>query len=417
MGQFNKSFFLFVFWSLFCFGLTLSKSLISIGFIGVVIIGILSIKKYNLSSYEKKIGLVLVISFMLTTLSLVYTNNFNTSFDKIILKLPLLLIPFTVFSFKNMNDNLKQKMIIVFNYAMFLPAVVSVYNYLVNKTLFDDLILQSKPLPVEFGYGLYHIQFSVLLAAAIVLGVIALLQNTIRNNQMTFWFLLVLVGVNIVSLHVLSARTGLLSLYAAAFVVIYQYFKKIEIKKKVTISALVILLPLLFILFSTSLKNRIFNTYEDLKVTMSGKDANDYSMAMRVAAWYNAFDVIKENPLLGVGVGNVETVLKENFEEFNPQITPQNRKNPHNQFIETAVESGVLNGVLLLLFFGLLLLLKFDEQTKLSLRAIGLLFFTACLFESLLERQSTVVGIVMIVAFILGSNTKTDSENKLLLEV
>jgi O-antigen ligase len=228
---------------------------------------------------------------------------------------------------------------------------------------------------------------------------------------------IVLVGVNIVSLHVLSARTGLLSLYAAAFVVIYQYFKKIEIKKKITISALVILLPLLFILFSTSLKNRIFNTYEDLKVTVSGKDANDYSMAMRVAAWYNAFDVIKENPLLGVGVGNVDAVLKENFEEFNPQITPQNRKNPHNQFIETAVESGVLNGVLLLLFFGLLLFLKFDKQTKLSLSAIGILFFTACLFESLLERQSTVVGIVMIVAFILGSNTKTDSENKPLLEL
>lgn len=417
MGQFNKSFFLFVFWSLFCFGLTLSKSLISIGFIGVILIGILSFKKYNLSSSEKKIGLVLVISFMLTALSLVYTNNFNTSFDKIILKLPLLLIPFAVFSFKNVTENFRHKMIVVFNYAMFLPAVVSVYNYLINKTLFDDLILQSKPLPVEFGYGLYHIQFSVLLAAAIVLGVIALLQNTIRNNQMTFWFLLVLVGVNIVSLHVLSARTGLLSLYAAAFVVIYQYFKKIEIKKKVTISALVILLPLLFILFSTSLKNRIFNTYEDLKVTVSGKDANDYSMAMRVAAWYNAFDVIKENPLLGVGVGNVEAVLKENFEEFNPQITPQNRKNPHNQFIETAVESGVLNGVLLLLFFGLLLFLKFDKQTKLSLSAIGILFFTACLFESLLERQSTVVGIVMIVAFILGSNTKTDSENKPLLEL
>lgn len=417
MGQFNKSFFLFVFWSLFCFGLTLSKSLISIGFIGVVIIGIISFKKYNLSSSEKKIGLVLVISFMLTALSLIFTNNFNTSFDKIILKLPLLLIPFAVFSFKNVTENFRHKMIVVFNYAMFLPAVVSVYNYLINKTLFDDLILQSKPLPVEFGYGLYHIQFSVLLAAAIVLGVIALLQNTIRNNQMTFGFLLVLVGVNIVSLHVLSARTGLLSLYAAAFVVIYQYFKKIEIKKKVTISALLILLPLLFILFSTSLKNRIFNTYEDLKVTVSGKDANDYSMAMRVAAWYNAFDVIKENPLLGVGVGNVDAVLKENFEEFNPQITPQNRKNPHNQFIETAVESGVLNGVLLLLFFGLLLFLKFDKQTKLSLSAIGILFFTACLFESLLERQSTVVGIVMIVAFILGSNTKTDSENKPLLEL
>ena len=415
MGQFNKSFFLIVFWSLFCFGLTLSKSLISIGFIGIVIIGILSYKKYQLSNSEKKINCVLVCSFLLTTFSLVYTTQFNASLDKIVLKLPLLLIPFAVFSFKNMTENLKHNMIIVFNYALFLPAVVSVYNYLINKTLFDSLILQSKPLPIEFGYGLYHIQFSVLLAAAIVLGVISLLQNTIRKNQIAFWFLLVLVVLNIMSLHILSARTGLLSLYSAAYVIIYQYFKKIELRKKLIVSALIILLPLFFILFSTSLKNRIFNTYEDLKVTVSGKDANDYSMAMRVAAWYNAFDVIRENPLLGVGVGNVDMVLKENFETFNPSITPQNRKNPHNQFIETAVESGILNGVLLLLFFGLLFFLKFDKQTKLSLGAIGLLFFTACLFESLLERQSTVVGIVLIISFVLGSNVKTESGNKELL--
>jgi O-antigen ligase len=140
-------------------------------------------------------------------------------------------------------------------------------------------------------------------------------------------------------------------------------------------------------------------------------------MAMRVAAWYNAFDVIKENPLLGVGVGNVETVLKKNFETYNPKITPQNRKNPHNQFIETAVESGILNGVLLLLFFGLLFFLKFDKQTKLSLSAIGLLFLIACLFESLFERQSTVVGIVMIISFVLGCNAKTEIENKSLLEL
>ena len=105
----------------------------------------------------------------------------SVGFDKIILKLPLLLIPFAVFSFKNVTENLRHKMIVVFNYAMFLPAVVSVYNYLINKTLFDDLILQSKPLPVEFGYGLYHIQFSVLLAAAIVLAIIVPLMG--------FWLL------------------------------------------------------------------------------------------------------------------------------------------------------------------------------------------------------------------------------------
>jgi O-antigen ligase len=417
LGQLNKSFFLFVFWSLFCFGLTLSKSLISIGFIGIVVVGILNFNKHQLSNSEKKLCFVLILSFLLTCLSLVYSRQITLSIDKIVLKLPLLLIPFAIFAFKNSEEKLKFRMTTVLNYALFLPAVVSVYNYLINKTLFDGLILQSKPLPIEFGYGLYHIQFSVLLAAAIVLGVISLLQNLVLRYQITFWFLLVLVVVNIVALHILSARTGLLSLYAAAFVVIYYYFKKIEFKKKLTISAFIIVLPLLFILFSTSLKHRIFNTFEDLKVTVSGKDANDYSMAMRVAAWFNAFDVIKDNPLLGVGVGNVETVLKKNFETYNPKITPQNRKNPHNQFIETAVESGILNGVLLLLFFGLLFFLKFDKQIKLSLSAIGLLFLIACLFESLFERQSTVVGIVMIISFVLGSNAKTEIENKSLLEL
>ena len=41
----------------------------------------------------------------------------------------------------------------------------------------------------------FNVEVGLSLAAAIVLGVIALLQNTIRNNQMTFWFLLFLVGV------------------------------------------------------------------------------------------------------------------------------------------------------------------------------------------------------------------------------
>lgn len=412
MGQFNKSLIPFIFWSLFCFGLTLSKFFISVGFIGLVVFGLFNLNKYALSNSERKISFVLVLSFVITLISIVYFQNIGLSLDKLVLKLPLLFFPFIIFAFKSVSNSMRFKMVLVFNYALFLPSVVSVYNYLINKVLFDDLILQSKPLPIEFGYGIYHIQFSVLLAAAIVLGISTLMLMRNRVNKYDKWFLIILVSINIFCIHVLSARTGLFGLYMAIIILVYYYFKRVELKKRLIMGVILVVLPTLLILFSTSLRHRLVNTVEDFKVTISGKDANDYSMAMRVAAWFNAFDVIKKNPILGVGVGNVENELKENFTTYNPSILPQNRKNPHNQFIETAVESGVFNGLLLVLFFGMMFLLKFDNRLKYKLMALGILFFSACLFESILERQATVVGVVLILAFALSK--EADEPEKML---
>ena len=68
----------------------------------------------------------------------------------------------------------------------------------------------------------------------------------------------------------------------------------------------------------------------------------DNSVGLRLKFWDWTFDLIKENPVLGVGLGNWKIVIleKENPPKLN--FTYQNKV--HNDFLEVSAESGLLAG-------------------------------------------------------------------------
>jgi O-antigen ligase len=352
---------------------------------------------------------ILVLSFLLSLLSIINTQNLDEGFRKLVLKLPLLCFPLVLISLSAFDSQLKKYLVLIFAYAMYLPGLVSVYNYFTNKTLFDDLILQSKPLPIEFGYGIYHIQFSVLMAASIIIGLYFLLQ-LFKNRKIDwcFYTLLFLIASNFVFIHVLTARTGILALYVAMFLLMIFSMSKLNFKTKALIFSAAILLPFIMYFSSSALKNRLNNSLEDIRVVMQNKDVNDYSFAMRVEAWKNAWNVCKKHPLIGVGIGDVELELNENFAIFNPLISPKNRKNPHLQFLETMVESGIVNGVLLFLFYVFVFVKGIKHKNYHLAFLLAIVFFVASFFESILERQATVVGFAILMAFGLSLNKETE---------
>jgi O-antigen ligase len=348
-------------------------------------------------------SVLLVASFILSFISLIETQNLSEGFRKIILKLPLLVFHFTLLAFKSISCKVKKWMVLVFAYALYLPAIVSVYNYIINKTLFDDLILQSKPLPIEFGYGIYHIQFSILLAASIIIGIYYLIYlNKTQKKDWFFYLLLTVVLLNFLFIHILTARTGIAALYMSIAILIAITLPKIKLKYKIITIGISVIVPLIMIFTSSAIKNRIKNTLDDVNVVLKGKDVNDYSFAMRVEAWKNAMNVISQKPYLGVGIGDVEKALYENFATYNPQVLSKNRRNPHFQFIETSVESGILNGFVLLTFFIILFLKGFKNQNLKLALLVGTVFFIASLFESIIERQATVIGFALLMAFALS---------------
>lgn len=300
-------------------------------------------------------------------------------------------------------------MVLVYLYAMYLPAWVSVYNYLINKTLFDQLILESKPLPIEFGYGIYHIQFSILLASSVVLGVYVLIRriefSITRLQQMLIG---ILSAINFIFIHILSARTGLLALYVGLLILLLPVVFKWSFKGKVIAILSACLLPFILFTFSSSLRNRLQNTVSDFEVAWSGKDANDYSFAMRVQAWKNAAQVIKQQPILGVGIGDADKELHDNFARMNSSMTEANRKNPHLQFLENSVQSGLISGILYLSLVFFMVFAK--RKPNILISAVLMMLFVASCFESILERQASVVAFAAIIAFAMAFSAQKDEE-------
>ena len=382
-------------------------------FAGLCLLSLTDIRDTKSGKYEKLIYWLFTLLYVFAAISFFYSEDQDEAVRKLILKLPLLFFPLFYLTLKKTTFNTRIYLVAILNYGVFLPSSVSVYNYISNKKLFDQLILESKPLPIEFGYGIYHIQFSILLAAAVVFGLYAVIRLFRKGRKdIITWTILTLTVVNAVNIHILSARTGLVAMYAGLLAVIAGSLKGIELKYKIMAVAVCILAPAALFLSSTSLQNRLKNSLVDLKVVMSGSNANEYSFAMRVEGWKNAIDIIDRHPLEGVGIGDADKELYENFKTFNPSIEPNNRRNPHHQMLENAVQSGVPSALLFLILLIVIMTRKTSSpHGNHLLTGIVLLLFISSNFESILESQASIVAFSAFLALAYVFDRKDPSES------
>lgn len=82
---------------------------------------------------------------------------------------------------------------------------------------------------------------------------------------------------------------------------------------------------------------------------LSTISSTEGSTSLRLAGWKRSWNVFKDEPLLGVGLGNwkIATLKEENqtTTDFNHQIKA------HNDFVETTTETGIFGGLLFLSLF------------------------------------------------------------------
>ena len=113
------------------------------------------------------------------------------------------------------------------------------------------------------------------------------------------------------------------------------------------------------------------------------------SSSTRIILWTAAFQIFYKHPF-GIGTGNMDEFMeKELIILKQKELTKQNF-NPHNQFLQTAVEIGFFG---LLLFFAILFSsiyygLKYKNYLLIFISS-NLLFNS--LFESMLQRQSGII--------------------------
>lgn len=342
--------------------------------------------------------IVSMLIFIFGAISFFYSENSTEAWRKIILKLPIFLMPFTHKAISTLSKNTIILISFFFISATYITGTSACINYFLNSDYYQMLVLESKPIPIITGFEMYHIEFSVINALSILIGFYLIVR--IKSNFLLKIILSLMTSINVLSLHILSARTGLFAFYFTLFLSILFYTWSSGVNRKFTWIALLSLfvLPFVAYMYSGSLQNRIENTITDIKQIKSNGNPNDYSLFMRLEAWKNALQIIKNNPA-GVGIGDTETMIQKQYEQDNSLLELDNRKNPHNQFLETAVQSGIITMLLLLLLF-LVAVNYFIVNKNITGFAFVFLFLFSFLFESMLERQDGLLAFMFFMFFL-----------------
>ena len=215
-------------------------------------------------------------------------------------------------------------------------------NYGLHFAEINAGMVRGQPLPVPRDN---HVRFSLLVAISSVVG----LHGAYRYRDR---WLLVMGSFLFVALHLLAVRTGLITAYLGLTVVVVWAGTQDGKHKAVILSLLgLVALPTLAYLTVPTFRAKLQYTRYELLHRNPADDPAEYSDEGRLTSIRIGLAVWRRHPWWGVGYGNLQQVMDEQYARYVPG-TPGKR--PHNQFVSALAAGGLVGGVITLGCFALL---------------------------------------------------------------
>jgi len=324
--------------------------------------------------------------------------------NKALIKLPLFLVA--------MAYGWGRRLRTIFGVGWFLGVlpliwvgVSSVIHYFQHRGFYDQMVLESKPIPLYSG--VYHIEFATIMGVVVLL----LIRGLIQGDFLDRYLAIASVFVLLICMHILGSRTGLILVYLGSALMITKWILlKPDYRPKV-----LMLLPLLLLgLFAVpSARNRIVNTWVDLKTTWTGGDVTHQSFGQRWIAWKASMSVLGSEPnaaMMGSGAWTDDRLQKE-YANLDVSLAERHRIGVHNQWLEWSLQSGWMSATIFFVFV-FLGLKTVNERLFQSSQYIWLALVSAMMFESLLERQAGILIAIVAWQVMLGVKIADNSQIK-----
>jgi O-antigen ligase len=227
-------------------------------------------------------------------------------------------------------------------------------NALSTKSLSDDLLYEV----FKGNTGNMNILAASLMFKIPFLFIAISNYNSWRRVLMSFSLLLVSASIFFV-----SARASLLSLIIILIVYAIYAIKNNGLNKTLVLKLSYLIVP---IVISVLVTNNIFKQaklserYSSTVDRLNQINTENGSGQRRLVIWKDALEMIKDKPFLGWGLGNyrVESIPYDS----GPQVTVP--LHAHNDFIELAVETGLLNALIYLSLFVIILTINVKRLLK-----------------------------------------------------
>ncbi|MBK7690336.1 MAG: O-antigen ligase family protein [Bacteroidetes bacterium] len=363
-------------------GMYLSRAMISIGMITLISSALLNVKLFsNLRSFIQKPHLLMITGyFLLFALSYFWSDDIHYYKERMQIMIPFLILPFSFIAMNRWELRWYDLLMLLFILLNLSGIGWSLHEYYQQKEQFDIGYGFSKVIPTPFKND--HIRFSL----AVVMSICFCVDLFSRYSLPFIRALLILViFIDIAYIHILSAKTGIVAFYLVALIFIIQIIFSTKFRKLGVASLFVIAtLPFIMYLIFPSFKNKIgYFRYSLEQMNNTEKEAN-ISDEGRLISYQYALEIIRNHPIIGVGIGDVYGQMKQRYSrDF--QDKEVTTLLPHNQFLMAGVGLGIIGILyLLLLQFSIFKLVKKNDFLYLSF-CIVMLF--TMMIEPLYETQ------------------------------
>jgi len=284
-------------------------------------------------------------------------------------------------------------------------AITEVISYLIWFEIITPFKSATVSNPTPF---MSHISYNPILAFAIYLVLHEIFFNKKITNFVFSLYSFFAISM-IVNMFITGGRAGQVAFFAMLVVLIIQILDKQRIKSLITIF---IVIPGIF--FSAYQASDLFQK----RVNLAFNQALEYhpgsnnSIGYRITYALNSWEVIKENPIIGVGTGDFPT----EYRKINQIKTPimfamlPTTTNPHNMYILIFTQIGVIGLISMLSIFYYQIKLSINSSNR-FIRDVGitlpLLFLVIMWSDSYLLGHYTTLMFIFFSSFLYKDFDKT----------
>jgi O-antigen ligase len=240
-----------------------------------------------------------------------------------------------------------------------------------------------------------HIRSSMAAALFVIWCVYAWPQITGRRMKLIVGFCMALL---VVYIHVLAAKTGLLSFYL--FLAAWGIYLSFGRQKLLGIAVIVAMPVVLFIAMRSlpTLRERFVYIGYTIFMYQHNERTDNLGDVARLVSYQLSGKLIAAHPMTGVGAGDMKQQMDAMYEHYYPQTDEHGRLLPHNQFLVVALGCGVPAMILFIVWvFWPLTKIRRNRQSFFFF-IVWFILFIQLMIEPVLEVQ---FGVFVYLFFLL----------------
>ena len=371
-------------------------------------------EKWVLLKQRKEIILILCF-FLLNLISALLSKNFQEGIGMLGIRISLAFITFgigTIF----IKKFLKERIIFGFAFATTTAAIGILIYGLWRASKNGDLSLLYND-NLSNIINLQSIYFAMLINITIFSFIYLWInKSTLINKQVLIPLFFILFIVH----FLLASRIAIIILYGSTFIfAFYHIFKRKLIVEGITLIVGLLIGMFLMLKFFPKTINRFKElTHTKFDYKSMGKESH-FNMELtedqwnganlRIAVWECAWTVIKNNIIIGTGLGDKMDELKKQYAKKEFYFGIKTNRNLHNNYLDVWISLGLIGVIIFLLGFIVLPIFYCINSKDWYGLLIIISFMLSMISETYMDRTVGNTMLAFFVAFI--TSYKKRSEN------